>query len=258
MRLLNLLLVFLIPNLLNAQSFTRITTGPVSTETADSRACSFADVNNDGWLDLFISNGRSGGQNNSHYLNDGQGNFISVDDNDIVADGSSSDGAAFADIDNDGDLDAYVVTWYGQINYFYQNNGNGVFEHLSDAVTGSTGTFSEATSWGDYDADGFLDLMITNSDGNKRNLLYRNVNGQSFEKINEAPFSNDNNTSRAISWVDYDNDGDLDLYICNESNEKNLLYSLFGFGCKIGLDGKTDRMFRRTLGNQNDIDFCLS
>jgi len=211
-------------NSLCAQSlFTQITTGPVVTTPSDSRSVNWADVNGDGFEDLFISNGPSGGQNNALYLNQGDGTFQAVSGDPIVQDGSPSDGATFADIDNDGDLDAFVVTWYGVVNYFYRNNG-ATFTRVADAVTGSIGTYSETAAWGDYDNDGFVDVYITNSDGDKRNMLYRNKGDDSFERITAGAWVTEADLSRCVNWVDYDNDGDSDLFVTNESNQANDLF----------------------------------
>jgi len=217
-------------NSLCAQSlFTQITTGPVVTTPSDSRSVNWADVNGDGFEDLFISNGPSGGQNNSLFLNQGDGTFQAVSSDPIVQDGSPSDGATFADIDNDGDLDAFVVTWYGVINYFYRNNG-ATFTYIPDAVTGSIGTHSETAAWGDYDNDGFVDVYITNSDTDKRNMLYRNNGGNSFERITTGAWVTETDLSRCVNWVDYDNDGDSDLFVTNESNQANDLFRNEGNG----------------------------
>jgi len=211
-------------NSLCAQSlFTQITTGPVVNTPSDSRSVNWADVNGDGFEDLFISNGPSGGQNNALYLNQGDGTFQAVSGDPIVQDGSPSDGATFADIDNDGDLDAFVVTWYGVVNYFYRNNG-ATFTRVADAVTGSIGTYSETAAWGDYDNDGFVDVYITNSDGDKRNMLYRNKGDDSFERITAGAWVTEADLSRCVNWVDYDNDGDSDLFVTNESNQANDLF----------------------------------
>ncbi|MFM9947191.1 MAG: FG-GAP-like repeat-containing protein [Saprospiraceae bacterium] len=211
-------------NSLCAQSlFTQITTGPVVTTPSDSRSVNWADVNGDGFEDLFISNGPSGGQNNSLYLNQGDGTFQAVTNDPIVQDASPSDGATFADTDNDGDLDAFVVTWYGVINYFYRNNG-ATFTYIPDAVTGNIGTHSETAAWGDYDNDGFVDVYITNSDTDKRNMLYRNIGGNSFERITAGDWVTETDLSRCVNWVDYDNDGDSDLFVTNESNQANDLF----------------------------------
>ena len=211
-------------NSLCAQSlFTQITTGPVVTTPSDSRSVNWADVNGDGFEDLFISNGPSGGQNNALYLNQGDGTFQAVTNDPIVQDGSPSDGATFADIDNDGDLDAFVVTWYGVPNYFYRNNG-ATFTHIPNAVTGNIGTYSETAAWGDYDNDGFVDVYLTNSDGDKRNMLYRNKGDDSFERITTGAWVTETDLSRCVNWVDYDNDGDSDLFVTNESNQANDLF----------------------------------
>lgn len=211
-------------NSLCAQSlFTQITTGPVVTTPSDSRSVNWADVNGDGFEDLFISNGPSGGQNNSLFLNNGDGTFQAVTNDPIVQDGSPSDGATFADTDNDGDLDAFVVTWYGVINYFYRNNG-ATFTYIPDAVTGNIGTHSETAAWGDYDNDGFVDVYITNSDTDKRNMLYRNNGDDSFERITAGAWVTETDLSRCVNWVDYDNDGDSDLFVTNESNQANDLF----------------------------------
>jgi len=211
-------------NSLCAQSlFTQITTGPVVTTPSDSRSVNWADVNGDGFEDLFISNGPAGGQNNSLFLNNGDGTFQAVTNDPLVQDGSPSDGATFADMDNDGDLDAFVVTWYGAINYFYRNNG-ATFTYIPDAVTGNIGTHSETAAWGDYNNDGFVDVYLTNSDTDKRNILYRNNGDDSFERITAGAWVTETDLSRCVNWVDYDNDGDSDLFVTNESNQANDLF----------------------------------
>ena len=121
-----------------SQTFTKITSGDLVNTSSASRSANFVDVNGDGWDDIFISNGPSNGQNNMLYLNNQDGTFTTVTNDPIVQDNSGSDGASFADVDNDGDLDACVVTWHNQINYFYRNNGNGQFSHESIAPSVQT------------------------------------------------------------------------------------------------------------------------
>lgn len=216
---------------LSAQNlFTRINEGPVVSSPADSRSVNWVDVNNDGWEDLFISNGPSGGQNNFLYLNQGNGSFLAVTNDPIVQDNSPSDGATFADTDNDGDLDGFVVTWYDALNYYYRNNGNGSFSYLPDVPAPNLGTYSETAAWGDYDLDGYVDLFITNSEGNKRNLLYHNNGNGTFTRITTGAWLNETDLSRCVNWVDYDNDGDADLFITNENNQPNDLIRNDGNG----------------------------
>lgn len=215
----------LFANLACAQlSFTKLDKGPLVETPSDSRSVNFVDVNNDGWEDLFISNGPSSGQNNLLYINDGKGAFTSLTNDPIVQDGAKSDGATFADVDNDGDLDAYVVTWYGQRNYFYRNQGDGSFLLDTDTTLTTRGTFSETASWGDINQDGWIDLFLTNSEGkSKQNSLFLNQAGRSFLP-SPSPVTQTNTLSRSINWVDVNNDKKIDLFVSNEGKSPNELY----------------------------------
>jgi enediyne biosynthesis protein E4 len=251
--------------------FQKITDGPHVNTASDSRSVNFVDVNNDDWEDLFISNGPQGGAVNFLYLNDGTGNFNAVTNDPIVSDVKPFDGATFADFDNDGDLDAFVVTWYGVQNFLYAGNGNGGFNYLGDAAPSLLGTFSETASWGDYDLDGDVDLYLTNSDGDKKNVLYRNdgpngSGGQNFTQVTNAGAAvTDANTSRSVNWVDYNNDGSPDLYVSNESNQQDDLYQNDGNGnfTKIttGAPGQTNSSSMSSswgdVDNDGDLDLFV-
>ena len=220
------LIIFISANIVGAcgQTFTKITTGPVVTTDADSRSVNWVDINNDGLVDLFISNGKAGGQNNMLYINLGGGQFTKVTSDSIVMDNKPSDGATFADCDNDGDLDAFVVNWYNQNNLFYTNDGAGNFTAISSAPVVTSGGYSETASWGDYDNDGLLDLYVTRSGGTvstNKNLLYHNDGGNTFTKILSGTPVTDATISRCVNWTDMDNDGDLDLFVTNEGNFNN-------------------------------------
>ncbi len=223
-------LMFAAQTFAQAPLFQKITTGPHVTTPSDSRSVNFVDVNNDGWEDLFISNGPQAGAVNFLYLNDGTGNFTAVTSGDIVADAKPFDGATFADFDNDGDLDAYVVTWYGVKNFLYAGNGDGTFTYDGNAAPSTIGTHSETASWGDYDNDGLLDLYVTNSDGNFKNLMFHNNGGQVFSQVAIGAPVTDANASRSVNWVDFDDDCDLDIFVSNESNQPDDLYKNNGDG----------------------------
>ena len=212
-----------------SQSFTEITDGDIVNTNSGSRSANFIDVNGDGWDDVFISNGPSIGQNNMLYLNNQDGTFTTVSNDPIVGDGAKSDGATFGDADNDGDLDVCVVTWYGDLNNFYRGQSGGIFSSQSNIISQS-GTYSETASWGDMDNDGWLDLYVTNSDGVKKNKLFRNLGDGNFEEITSGSMVEDNQASRSVDWIDYDNDGDSDIFVTNESNQKNALYQNDGVG----------------------------
>jgi hypothetical protein len=213
-----------------AQYFTRITNSPVATDPGDSRSVNWIDVNGDGAVDCFISNGPQGGQNNTLYLNDGAGNFTAVLQDTIVQDNAPSDGATFADIDNDGDLDAFVVNWYNHNNLMYTNNGDGTFNKIAVGAAVTDAGYSETAAWADYDMDGLVDLYVTNSAGNKKNFLYHNEGNGQFTRIEGGDIVNDAFFSRNISWADIDNDGDLDAFVTNEEAQNEQLYRNDGQG----------------------------
>lgn len=217
--------------------FEASTSGPVTNQAADSRSVNIVDVNNDGWEDLFISNGPSGGQDNMLFLNTGDGHFVVAPESDITQDQNPSDGASFSDIDNDGDLDCFVVSWYGAENLLYLNDGSGIFQLQPVSGITGVGTYSETASWGDFDNDGWVDLYITNStDFNtnspeiKRNLLFKNQGGGQLLPLTGNTVVQDADISRSVNWVDYDNDNDLDLFVSNEENQANTLYENTGNG----------------------------
>lgn len=211
------------------QSFTRINTGDIVNTKSGSRSANFIDINGDGWDDIFISNGPSNGENNMLYINNQDGTFTTISDDPIVSDGAKSDGATFGDAENDGDLDACVVTWYGQQNNYYQGLDDGAFSSLDNIIT-QVGSYSETASWGDMDGDGWLDLYITNSEGNKKNKLFHNTGNGIFEEITIGPMVESIRSSRSVDWIDYDNDGDADIFVTNESNQQNELFENNGSG----------------------------
>ncbi len=231
--LISLMVAFILslPSHSVAQTFTKILDGPHVNNIAASRSVNWVDIDGDLDLDLFVSNGLEGGQNNFLYINNGVDSaysFTQVTGDPIVQDNTPSDGASWGDIDNDGDMDAFVVNWYNVNNLLYLNNGNGTFAQVTTGTIVNDGGYSEACSWGDYDNDGDLDLYVTNSGsptiGAKVNFLHRNNGNGTFTKITTGQIVTEAFYSRGASWVDYDNDGDQDMFVTNERNQANNLY----------------------------------
>ena len=230
MRFISFLLLMASSGMVNAQLFTKVTDSPLSTIKGDSRSVNWVDVNRDGFVDCFISNGPQAGQNNMLYINDTNGNFTAVADDPIVMDVMPSDGATFADIDNDGDLDGFVVNWYNKNNLAYINDGTGKFTQVLEGIWVNHFGYSETAAFGDYDNDGLVDLYVTNSAGTKKNFLYKNLGGNNMELVTGISPVTDLFSSRNVSWSDIDSDGDLDLYVTNENGEKENLYRNNGGG----------------------------
>jgi hypothetical protein len=207
-----------------SQQFIKITEGQHVNDGGDSRSVNWIDYDGDGWLDLFVSNGPSGGQNNFLYENNGDETFTKITGVAITSDNRSSDGSTWGDFDNDGDPDLFVANWYNQNNLLYKNNGDGTFELLSSSIVTSDGGYSEAGTWGDYNNDGLIDLYVCNSEGNRRNFLYQNTGGGTFTKITTGSQSTDAYYSRNADWLDIDNDGYVDLFVANETNQNENFY----------------------------------
>jgi enediyne biosynthesis protein E4 len=215
------------------QTFTKITTGSIVNDTGAWRSVNWGYVNNDLYPDLFVSNGfytsAHPGGNNALYINNGPPDFTftKIDSSIVSNNNSPSDGASFGDYNNDGELDLFVVNWYGINNLLYRNDGNGSFSRITNQNLVLNGGHSECCTWGDYDNDGLLDLYVANSGETgapEANFLYHNKKNGTFERILVGSIVTDKFFTRGATWIDYDNDGDLDLYTCNERNQKNYLY----------------------------------
>ncbi|MFM9948713.1 MAG: FG-GAP-like repeat-containing protein [Saprospiraceae bacterium] len=215
---------------LEANIFSKVTNSPVVNTPGDSRSVNWVDIDNDNDLDLFITNGPEAGQNNFLYKNNGTGGFSPVTSDPITQDGKPSDGATWGDCDNDGDLDCFVVNWYGVNNLWYKNKGDGSFEQVLVGNLVTNGGFSETASWGDYDNDGWLDLYVTNSAGDLKNFLYRNLQDGTFQKVSMGNPATDAFASRSVNWTDFNGDGKLDLFVSNENSQHENLYRNNGDG----------------------------
>ncbi|MES2556419.1 MAG: CRTAC1 family protein [Bacteroidota bacterium] len=238
------------------QTFTKITTGDLVNTPSDSRSVNWIDVNNDGYVDLFISNGKRGGQNNLLYLNKGDGTFSTVTGDPIVNDNMPSVGATWADTDNDGDPDCMVTNWYNQPNLFYENNRKGTFTLAKKGPVATDLGYSETATWGDYDNDGLVDLYVTHSEGNLCNVLYHNDGRNNFSKITSGLPVTDRFASRSANWTDFDLDGDVDLLVGNENQQFENLYRNEGNGnfSAVSLEEITGYNPGNTMST-NSIDF---
>ena len=181
----------------------------------------FADYDNDGYLDLYITRGGwSGAAENTLYHNNGDGTFSDVTHAAGVADPQSSFCAAWADYDNDGYLDLYIadgVIGDGAANVLYHNNGDGTFTNTAEiAGVADTGN-SLGTAWGDYDKDGYIDLHVVNF--GQSNVLYRNNGDGTFTDVTPTTGMNLPVTDAFVTFfLDVDNDADLDIFISNSGS----------------------------------------
>jgi hypothetical protein len=130
-------------------------------------------------------------------------------------------GVAFLDYDNDGWMDIYMVN-SGPCDFFkpseplknalYKNNRDGTFTDVTDKAGVAGGTFGMGVAVGDYDNDGFPDILVTSYG---RCILYHNNGDGTFTDATEkAGLAAPGWTTSAV-WFDYDNDGRLDLFLCS-------------------------------------------
>ena len=195
-----------------AGNFTFESSSVVCNLPSNSETCSWGDYDNDGLIDLFITNSFGSNHRNLLYRNTGSGNFVKIDTGVVVNEIGNSRGVNWVDIDNDRDLDIFVCREGGLNEYLYKNNGGGYFTKVTNTPLTSSGGDSWSGSWGDYDNDGDLDVFVTNN-SNEDNFLFRNDGNFSFIKITNDPIVNEAGYNAVSGWGDYDNDGDLDMFI---------------------------------------------
>ena len=195
------------------------------------------DYDSDGLEDFYLT--QPGGLPNRLFRNLGNGRFadVSAAAGLDALDGSSS--AFFADIENDGTQDLIVILSTGQPLLFL-NGGSGAFEISRDGFPVGVKPGAVGGCLGDYDRDGFLDLYVTaylwpnaasqiprpyyDATNGPPNVLYRNLGNGRFEDVTAESGLHENNNrfSHACAWNDFDQDGQLDLFVANDFGRKNL------------------------------------
>jgi hypothetical protein len=207
----------------------------------------FADIDNDGWLDLYVTDTTGP---NTLYGNNGDGTFSIARQHPAVSGHYASGGAVFADYNNDGYADLYVLNFGA--NALYRNDrGVRFVDVTATAGVGDPGK-SQTAAWGDYDNDGFIDLYVTNwacpeCDGDplvtSRDTLYHNEGNGTFTDVSHLLGGIElSGAGFVTSFLDFDDDGDLDLYVVNDKGypgpreeggpmNRNLLFVNEGEGC---------------------------
>ena len=179
----------------------------------------FGDFDDDGDIDLIIVNSKAGC---TLYDNQRQGRMKAVTDETGIPQNQSFSAVAVADYNNDGALDVFLAGAGTTPHRLYRNRGNGTFsrDNRSDAVIAAANTLhGQDAHFFDYDNDGFLDLfLIGSSDAEivRGVRLYRNDGTGRFTDVSDIlPNSLSSGVHGAVG--DYDNDGDLDLFLVDEN-----------------------------------------
>jgi len=175
------------------------------------------------------------------FSNDGQGRFTDATAGSGLGHQLGGLNLIHADYDNDGDLDLFVLrgAWFGvegkMRNSLLRNDGSGHFVDVTRALGLAAPAFpTQTAAWGDYDNDGDLDLYIGNESADDLysggvgeteaypSQLFRNDGPNGFVDVARGSGVTNDRFAKGVAWGDYDNDGDLDLYVSNIG--RNRLY----------------------------------
>lgn len=184
----------------------------------------FGDYDGDGADDIYISRHNAP---NLLYRAIGNGQFAEVAAQAGIAHAGTTNVSAWGDFDNDGHLDLYLGN-RDEPNILYHNNGDGTFTNISASAGVNSGHRTRAVLWGDVDRDGYVDLYVANIAA--PNYLYHNNGDGTFTDITAAANAQDFGIAMGSLFFDYDNDGDLDLYLTHDANQPNILYRNNGAG----------------------------
>jgi enediyne biosynthesis protein E4 len=241
---------------------------------AKGGGAAFFDADNDGDLDLYVVNGstletyrQKAGPGNVLYRNEGDGTFADITASAGVGDAGWGHGAAVGDIDNDGFRDLYVTN-YGA-NLLYRNQDDGSFEDITDRAGVPGNQYSTSAAFFDADNDGDLDLYVAHyvvfdiddvpDDATQAercvflggvvycgpggmpgtgDVFYRNEGDGTFTDFTDASGISQANDyyGLGVTPLDYDSDGDLDIYVTNDATP-NVLFQNEGDGTfsEVGL-----------------------
>ncbi len=182
----------------------------------DDSSLSFADIDNDGDLDLVLT-----GEDNSSvkktkiYINNGTSLVESSQWQSQLLQLSESS-SIFGDINNDGDLD-YIIMGCCDYLYIYENNGTSLIGKQKDVVRGDDtliGIFAGSLAFGDYDNDGYIDFAGIGRENDRNRIYWNNItreNNFSVDNIAGKDLQSDDLYLGSIAWADLDNDNDLDI-----------------------------------------------
>ncbi|MCZ6821120.1 MAG: VCBS repeat-containing protein [Calditrichaeota bacterium] len=178
------------------------------------------DFDNDGFLDIITSTWEPC-KPMLYYHNNGDGSFSNWAEKANLTEQIGGFNLVQADYNNDGLLDVLVLrgAWmrskYGrQRNSLLRQNADGTFTDVTyDAGLGSTAFPCLGAGWADYDGDGDVDLYIANE--NFPDQLFRNNGDGTFEDVAKSAGVDNQLNGKGVTWGDYDNDGDPDLYVSN-------------------------------------------
>ncbi|MGB6941766.1 MAG: FG-GAP-like repeat-containing protein [Bryobacteraceae bacterium] len=205
-------------------TFTDVTSASGLAKATNTQTAVWADINNDGLLDLFVGNETGPSQ---LFLNKGDGTFEDISHSAGIDQTSFAKGVVAADYDNDGYMDFYVSNQTGR-NFLYHNNHNGTFTEIASQA-GVPGAGRGFAAWFfDYDNDGWPDLFVASYYGSVEESLktyfglpykagtlklYRNLGNGAFQDVTKEAGLDKIFMTMGANFGDVDNDGYPDMYL---------------------------------------------
>lgn len=241
-------------------TFTSITNTALVKEGIYTHAAAWADYNRDGNLDLVLSDFHLTNYN-FIFLGDGTGGFTEDATSEVALSATSAVGISWGDYDNDGDPDLFIANTNGENNQLFTNEGGTLKTVTTGSIVTDGGT-SVGGAWGDYDNDGDLDLFVTNTSITEANFFYENDGDGTFTKITSGELVTNTSTSNGASWVDFDNDGYIDLLVANDQGQSDFLFKNNGNQTFTKLDNAITQETSNSFGTSwadfdNDGDYDL-
>jgi hypothetical protein len=186
----------------------------VENQFGAAQSVSLVDFDSDGFLDIFVMNRFD---SNKFYRNENGRNLIDVAQEYGLDDPDKQLGeySAWSDYDRDGDMDLLLA----RASLRLERNDGGTLVDATDVANLPRFPFTEGIAWGDYNNDGWVDLLLTRCGFDSSalsNRLFRNNGDGAFSDVSQESGVNGVTVfHHGAAWGDYDNDGDLDLFLVN-------------------------------------------
>jgi hypothetical protein len=220
----------------------------------DKHGCACGDFNNDGKLDLYISNGAKAGKGSEYnQLYKNEGNLLK----DIAETAGVRDplgrgrNAAWADFDSDGFMDLFIANYprKGAPSLVFKNRGDGTFSKFFEFkdINPDENLYG---AWSDFTGDGFMDLTIFSERNGGTVSLFENDSGSGFRLRHEF-------LATSFGWADFNNDGFLDLVLANVSEQGGEQRRSCPHQILIN-KGQGDFSFKKYINSNNTIAFGLA
>ncbi|HET6203133.1 MAG TPA: CRTAC1 family protein [Planctomycetota bacterium] len=205
-------------------AFADVTASMAVSHASSGWSAAWGDFDRDGKPDLYLGNFAG----NNLFKNNFPAAFTDVAATSGSADSTFAQGITWIDHDRDGDLDLYVTKELDPFRFF-RNNGNGTFTDLTVATgLGDPQSHGYGLTWGDFDLDGDFDCFVSNCGPATINRLFRNnqigTGSPFYTEIAAAAGVDYQPNTYGADWADFDEDGDLDLFVAGAQMEPNHLY----------------------------------